>query len=1058
MKDDPQRSSRVTTILSRALELDPRERPAYLDRACADDAELRREIEGLAGRAAHTRDFLEQPAAEYAAPLFAHLMTPHAAGDVLLRLQAALGDRYRLDGELPGGGMSRVFVGEELGLGRRVVLKVLPPELTVATSVERFRQEIHLAASLQHPHIVPLLTAGEADGLLYYTMPLVDGESLRHRLGRLGPLAIDEAVRVIREITAALGYAHRRGIVHRDIKPGNILLTEDAALVLDFGVAKALGLPRGTPAPLTMAGLALGTPAYMAPEQAAGDDRVDHRADLYALGCVAYEMVSGRPPFERPSLQAMLVAHATETPAPIASLRADLPPALADLITRLLAKSPADRPESADDVLHLLEDASVAGRRTVAVRPRASAPRWRRWAGAGAAVAVAAALVTVLTRHGHPARLDPHLVAIAPFLVSTADSSLAYLSEGMVDLLATKLNGTADLRAADPRTLLSTSRHADRAAMPVRDEAIAQARRVRAGRIIQGEVVGTGASLMLSASVVDVSSGEVQTQTSVEGSPDSVTRLVDRLAAQLLALGAGESAERLTTLTSTSLTAVRAYLNGQSLLRHGLFARAVDQFELALQLDSTFALAGLRRDRAVEWVDDRDASRGSRIAWRHRERLSARDRAQLSSMLGPRFPARSDRREILEAAEGFVRAAPDSPEAWYGLGDYLFHYGGLLGIEDAFPRASAAFGRALALDSSFAPALEHGPVLAFELGDTAELRRAVRRFLAVDSTSARAAVCRWYLAAALGDSVALQAALRDDSLPSQAFGFLIVSLNQGIGTGQVRQLIARARRAAITAERRMWLDDAMYDLLQFIGRPLQARAFLESEPAKYRNLNAVSVGLFGDGDSATMAESATALARELGSPLRATDETAVNSRYLVGQYALAQGRLVDVRQAIADLRASPIRAESAWAASPTRDYALILEAQLAARQGSPDAGRLLAELDSTLLTAPEGPSLPGNLVAARLHEQRGELAAALAAVRRRVFGLNPWPENVTYVREEGRLAALTGDRAGAARAYRRYLAIRIDPEPRLRAQVAQVRADMTALGRAAEGGPAAPQP
>jgi TolB-like protein len=1058
MKDDSQRSSRVSTILRRALELEPSERPAYLDRACADDAELRREIEGLATRAADPRDFLEKPAAEYAAPLLAHLMTPHAGRDVLLRLQAALGDRYRLDGELPGGGMSRVFVGEELGLGRRVVLKVLPPELTMATSVERFRQEIHLAASLQHPHIVPLLTAGEADGLLYYTMPLVDGESLRHRLARLGPLGIEVAVRVIREITAALGYAHRRGIVHRDIKPGNILLTEDAALVLDFGVAKALGLPRGTPAPLTMTGLALGTPAYMAPEQAAGENRVDQRADLYALGCVAYEMVSGRPPFERPSLQAMLVAHATETPAPIASLRADLPPALADLITRLLAKSPTDRPQSADDVFHLLEDASIAGRQTVALRPPASAPRWRRWAGAAAAVAVAAALATLLTRHGHPARLDPHLVAIAPFLVSTADSSLAYLSEGMVDLLATELNGTAELRAADPRTLLSTSRHADRAAMPGPEEAIAQARKVHAGRVIRGEVIGTGASLTISASVVDVSSGEVRTQTSVEGSPDSVTRLVDRLAAQLLAIGAGESNERLATLTSTSLPAVRAYLNGQSLLRHGLFERAGDQFELALRLDSTFALAGLGRDRAAEWTDPRERTRGSQIAWRHRERLSVKDRAQLAYMLGPRFPAPSNRRDVLEAAEGHVRVAPDSPEAWYELGDYLFHYGSLLGIGDALPRADAAFGRAIALDSSFAPALVHDPVLAFELGDTVELRRAVGRFLAVDSTSPRAAECRWYLAAALGDSLELQAALRDDSLPARAYDVLTASLDQGIGTGQVRQVIERARRGAVTAERRWLVDESMYFHLQLIGRPLQARAYLASSPAPDRHLNAVSVGLFGDGDSAAMAESATALARELGSPLSAIDETAVYNRYLVGQYALARGRLADVRQAIADLRASPIRAESAWAASRTRDYALILEAQLAARRGLPDAARLLAELDSTLLTAPSGAVVPGNLVAARLHEQRGELAAALAAVRRRIFGLDPFPETLTNLREEGRLAALTGDRVGAARAYRRYLAIRIDPEPRLRAQVAQVRADMMALGRAPEGGPAAPRP
>jgi tetratricopeptide (TPR) repeat protein len=658
----------------------------------------------------------------------------------------------------------------------------------------------------------------------------------------------------------------------------------------------------------------------------------------------------------------------------------------------------------------------------------------------------------VVTRHGHPARLDPHLVAIAPFLVSSADSSLAYLSEGMVDLLATKLNGTAELRAADPRTLLSTPRHDDRTTVSTRDLAIAQARRVRAGRLIQGEVIGTGASLIISASVVDVSNGEVRTQTGVEGSPDSVTRLVDRLATQLLALGAGESTERLANLTSTSLPAVRAYLNGQSLLRHGLFELAARQFELALQLDSTFALAGLGRDRATEWTDFRELTRGSQIAWRHRERLSLKDRALLGYMLGPRFPARSNRRDILEAAEGFVRAAPDSPEAWYALGDYLFHYGSLLGMGDALRRADVAFGRAIALDSSFAPALEHGPMLAFELGDTAELRRAAGRFLAVDSTSSRAAECRWYLAAALGDSAGMRVAWRDDSLPGAVWAVLDVSLFQGIGTGQVGQLIQRARSMAVTAEERRWRDEDMYNHLHNIGRPLEARAFLLSSSAPQRHLNAVSVGLFGDGDSATMAESATALARELGTPLSATDEDAVNNRYLVGQYALGQGRLTDVRQAIADLRASPIRAESAWAASPTRDYALILEAELAARRGSPDADRLLAELDSTLLTAPEGPSLPGNLVVARLHEQRGELAAALAAVRRHVFGLNPWPENVTYLREEGRLAALTGDRVGAARAYRRYLAVRIDPEPALRAQVAQVRADLAALEQGTERG------
>jgi tetratricopeptide (TPR) repeat protein len=1008
-------------------------------------------------------DFLEDAAAELAAPLLAHLMPPNPAPDLLPFLQSALGHRYRLERELAGGGMSRVFIGEELGLSRRVVLKALPPEMTLATSAERFRREIQLAASLQHPHIVPLLSAGEAEGsagsgtgqveaVLYYTMPFVEGESLHRRLERSGRLSLPEAVRIGREITAALGYAHRHGVVHRDIKPGNILLTEDGALVLDFGVAKALSAPSGDPAVLTSVGLVLGTPAYMAPEQAAADPQVDHRADLYALGCVIYEMVSGRPPFAPSSRQAMLAAHAAETPTAVSSLRPDLPPALASLIMSLLAKHPANRPQSASLVLGVLD--GIATQATPTVIPHVlRSPTHQRlwWPAAGIAALVGTGvLVGHLARAGTPARLDRQLVAIAPFRVSSVDTSLAYLREGMVDLLATKLNGTAALRSADPRTLLGAAQRPGDLVLPSREEASALARSAGAGRMIQGEVVGTGASLTISASLIDVASGKMQAQTSVEGAPDSVTRLVDGLAARLLSLGAGESSDRLATLTSTSLPALRAYLDGQSLLRRGLFERAAEQFDRALAFDSTFALAGLGSQRAAEWFFVGDPTQGGQPAWRHRERLSARDKAQLAVMLGPRFPGRSDRRDILEAAERFARLAPDSPESWYALGDRLFHDGPLLGIADALPRADAAFGRALAIDSGFAPALIHKPVLAFELGDTAGLRKAVSRFLAIDSTSPRAAQCRWYLPAALGDSAGMRVAFRDDSLPARVHAISHIALAQGVGMSQVTGLLERARRAALTAEERAMVDWDMYAHLNHLGRALQASSMLPSLEGAGRHLLPASVGLFGDGDSAAMLESIAVLERAVGSALATTDEETVNNRYLVGQYAFARGRTREVRGVIADLRRAHVPRDTST--SSPEAYAVILEAQLAARHGSSDAGRLLAALDSILMRGPYLPSVAGNLVAARLHEQRGELAAALAAVRRRAFDIVDFPEYVTYLREEGRLAALTGDRVGAARAYHRYLAIRIDPEPQLRAQVAQVRADLAAVEQGGEGG------
>jgi len=274
--------------------------------------------------------------------------------DLREQLQQAVGATYRIERELGGGGMSRVFLAEEAALGRRVVIKVLPPELAAGVNTERFRREIQLAASLQHPHIVQLLTAGAALGLLYYVMPFIPGESLRAKLAREGELPIGEAVRILRDVVDALAYAHAQGVVHRDIKPDNVLLTGKHAVVTDFGVAKAVSASAGSSS-LTSLGIALGTPAYMAPEQGAADPRTDHRADLYAVGVLAYEMLGGRPPFVAPSPQAMLAAHVTLTPEPLTKLRPAVPPALAALVMRCLEKRPADRWQQADELLAQLD-------------------------------------------------------------------------------------------------------------------------------------------------------------------------------------------------------------------------------------------------------------------------------------------------------------------------------------------------------------------------------------------------------------------------------------------------------------------------------------------------------------------------------------------------------------------------------------------------------------------------------------------------------------------------------------------------------------------------------
>ncbi len=278
--------------------------------------------------------------------------------DLREQIQSTLGDAFTVERELGGGGMSRVFVAVESALGRRIVVKVLPPDTVAQVSIDRFKREIRVAASLQHPHIVPLLSAGDTDGLPYFTMPFVKGESLRERLVKSGELSVKDAIHVLRDVASALAYAHSEGVVHRDIKPENIMLSGGVAVVTDFGVAKAVDLAHsdgGGRTELTSLGVALGTPAYMSPEQASADPHVDHRADIYSFGCVAYEMLAGTSPFAGRPLQQVLAAHVMEAPEPLLKRRPAVPPALAALIMKCLEKRAGDRPQTADELLTALD-------------------------------------------------------------------------------------------------------------------------------------------------------------------------------------------------------------------------------------------------------------------------------------------------------------------------------------------------------------------------------------------------------------------------------------------------------------------------------------------------------------------------------------------------------------------------------------------------------------------------------------------------------------------------------------------------------------------------------
>jgi eukaryotic-like serine/threonine-protein kinase len=650
--------------------------------------------------------------------------------DLRDRVQAALGTAYRVERELGSGGMSRVFLAEETGLGRQVVVKVLAPELAAGINAERFHREIQLAASLQHPHIVPLLAAGGVGDVFYYTMPFVEGESLRTRLARERKLPVRDAVRALREVAGALAYAHARGVVHRDIKPDNVLISDHHALVTDFGVAKALSRS-GVDAALTSLGVVLGTPAYMAPEQAAGDPNVDARADIYALGAMGYEMLAGRPPFVDLAPHRMLAAHVVDPVTPVAEHRPDVPPQLAELVMRCLEKDPARRPQTAGEVRDALETAAGTVETTIARRR----PGGAVFAGLGLAVVAGAAWLALQSRS--TMALDSDRIAVAPFDV--VDPSLTLWHEGLVDVLSRSLDGAGPLRTVSPTVVVRRWRgRADAVS------ARALGRETGARTVVFGGLVGAGTdSVRVSATVFDVASGTTLAEIELRDRSARMDRVADSLAVRVLReMGRTRpiGLVRGTPLGSASLPALKAFLQGEQFLRRSQWDSAIVYDQRAIALDSGFALAWSHAGLAAGWAHSasdtlsltykiRAGSLNHGLAPRESlivqsESLGAAVYGGADQLGGQIFPYA---RRMLATLTDAVRRYPTDPELWYMLGDAAFHAGPYAGFERR--QSLDAFDRSIALDSAFTPSYVHAIQLALELRGPEAARRYARDYL-----------------------------------------------------------------------------------------------------------------------------------------------------------------------------------------------------------------------------------------------------------------------------------------------------------------------------------------
>ena len=974
------------------------------------------------------------------------------------RLAAALADRYRIERELGQGGMATVYLAHDIRHNRKVALKVLRPELAASLGHERFLREITTTANLRHPHILPLYDSGEADTFLYYVMPFVEGETLRDRLDRDKQLPLDDARTIATEAADALSYAHGRGVIHRDIKPENILLESGHAVVADFGIARAVTAAGAES--LTQTGMAIGTPAYMSPEQAAGETDIDGRSDLYALGCVTYEMLAGQPPFTGPTAASIVGQHLSVPPRPITELRAALPAAVAEALQRALAKSAADRFATPTAFAAALK--ADAGPRAVRIP--------RRVAVAVVVLALAVAGVAWLALRGRSnAGLDSDVIAVLPFRVG--GPAIAYLRESMLDLLQARLSSATGPRTVEPRTLLAAWRRAvgNENEDLSEDASRALARRLGAGRVLLGSAIATPTELTLSGTLLRVSDGKQLARESVVGAPGSIAVLVNRLTAALLIGEAGESADRSAGLATAPLDALQDYLAGRRAFRRGDYHGAMDLYSRAVARDSTFVDAAFAMVATNAWIGTVGATAGFRaipVVSRLRDRLSARDRSLFLAIpwVGPNYPRPSTNAEIIAQAQRGADSAADSPDHWLLLGQLLGAYGASASVADWPARAAAALDRAIALDSSFALAIQWRIYGAMEAGDTAATRRYAKLLEARVASGFADDYVLWAAARAAGDSAA---AVRWRDRTEGRLPLILHSAAFALPLADAHLVLERVRRDATTDADRtgLWLGE-------------EALGFAEGRSGVGDLSWELRLGSGGAGtilqqaliEPAYRPVAATVLAQEragmFGIPGPSGIPTPGGARWPPVRdcygtlLRVTGGDTAGAGAALARLRAfaatdHPPLPRAQWQRVDLRVCPLLLGALLE-RPAAGAARPSLERLDSLMRQGPRGwaeaaslePTAFANFAIARLREAQGDIPAALAAIRRREVDYFPaylW-SLPAFLRQEGHLAALAGDTAGARRAYDEYLTMRTDPDPPFRPQRDSVLAERAALG------------
>ncbi|MFN2564216.1 MAG: protein kinase [Gemmatimonadaceae bacterium] len=631
-------------------------------------------------------------------------MTDLRSGDPTLdTLRGALAERYALERALGAGAMGQVFLARDVALDRPVAVKVISPDLGAsATFRDRFLLEARTVAKLRHPNIVAVHAAGEAAGHLYFVMEYVAGESLRDLVDRVKRVDPERAAAILSDVADALAYAHAQGVVHRDVKPENVLLDGQTgrAMLTDFGIARAL--TAADDGRLTGTGLLVGSPRYMSPEQASGERALDGRSDIYSLGLVGYEMLVGESPYAGASAASLIAKHVTEPAPPVAKRAPGVPRTVADAIDRALEKDPARRWPDAAAMAQALRGSAPGRRRR----------RWLMPVGAAVAILGAGVALGVFARPGGTEDNRPSFL-IMPFGVIRGDQSLDWLRQGSVDMLTRNLAQWRDVDVVDYEHTLDLLREAklEGAQTIGLREARELARDGDARTVVLGQIARNGDSLTVVARVYDVASGDLTREIPVSGLASGDARwLFDELANQLLGLAGAPTLRKVQVarITTASVEAYRHYLRGARALHAWDLEEADSSLARATAIDSTFALAYYKRALTQGWRRTADtlSRHYARMAAQHAGRLPPRERALVEGLLD------QEEGNYARAQQRFgALLAQDSTdaEAWYGYGDAHFHepHKALTELAPRFTRALRAFNRAIALDSSFHLAYAH---------------------------------------------------------------------------------------------------------------------------------------------------------------------------------------------------------------------------------------------------------------------------------------------------------------------------------------------------------------